>query len=76
MKPIRVTSRVGAAGLVQIHLPEHHDEEVEILLTYKPLQTVKKRQWSQRFLDLYGAWQGEPLVRGEQGTQPERDLLL
>lgn len=76
MKTIRLTSHVDADGLVQFHLPEHHDEEVEITLTYKPVHTVQKQQWSQRFLDLYGAWKGEPLERGPQGTQPERDPLL
>lgn len=75
MKTIRVTSHVDEDGIVQIHLPEHHNEEVEIILTYKSRQTTQKRQWSQQFLDLYGAWQGEPLKRGSQGTQPEREPL-
>ncbi len=59
MKTICVVSRADKDGLVQIHLPEHRDEEVEILLTYKPMQTTEKRKWFQRFLDIQGAWQGK-----------------
>lgn len=76
MKTIRVTSYVDTDGLVQIHLPEHHNEEVEILLVYQPVQAVHKRYWSQEFLDLFGAWEGAPLEREPQGNQPERDPLL
>ncbi len=76
MKTIRVVSHVERDGLVKVHLPEHFGEEVEITLTYKPVQIEKKRQWSQKFIDLQGTWQGEPLERGEQGTYPERDSLL
>lgn len=76
MKTIRVISRVDKDGLVKVHLPEHHNEEVEILLTYKPVQTAKKREWSQRFLDIQGAWQGEPLERDSQGIQPKRDPIV
>lgn len=76
MTTIRVISHVDSNGLVQIQLPEHHNEKVEILLTYKPVQAAKKRQWSQRFLDIQGAWQGQPLKRGSQGIQSERDPLV
>lgn len=37
---------------------------------------LQKRQWSQRFLDSFGSWQGEPLERAPQGEQPERDEFL
>lgn len=75
MKKIRVISRADKDGLVQVHLPEHHGEEVEILLTYKPVHTAEKRQWSQNFLNIQGAWQGELLKREPQGSQSERDPL-
>lgn len=76
MKTIRIRSHVDSDGLIQIQLPEHHDEEVEILLVYQPIQSSQKRQWSQEFLDLFGAWEGAPLERERQETQAERDSLL
>ncbi|MFG6099174.1 hypothetical protein SPB21_28260 [Leptothoe sp. ISB3NOV94-8A] len=76
MKTIRLRSHVNESGLLQVQLPDHHNEEVEILIVYQPVQATQKRQWSQKFLDLFGAWQGEPLVRAPQGNQPEREPLL
>ena len=76
MKTVRVRSHVDSDGLVKIKLPEYHNEDVEILLVYQPVQAESKRQWSQKFIDIQGAWEGEPLERGSQGTQPERDPLI
>ena len=28
--------------------------------------------WSDEFFDLFGAWEGEPLTRGEQGEYEQR----
>ena len=36
MKTIRLQTRVDSNGLLQIQLPEHHDEEVELLVIYQP----------------------------------------
>jgi hypothetical protein len=37
----------------------------------------RKRQWSPHFFErTAGSWQGEPLIREEQGEQPERDEFL
>ena len=76
MKTIRARSHVDKDGRIQIQLPEYYDEDVEILLVYQPVQETPKRQWPQKFLDLYGAWEGEPLERGPQGILPERDPLF
>jgi hypothetical protein len=65
MKTIRTRSRVDRNGLLQIQLPDHYDEEVEILIVYQPIQATQKRQWSQNFLDLFGNWKGEPLDAGD-----------
>lgn len=76
MKTIHIRSHVDRDGLLQIQLPEHRDEEVELLIVYQSTQASQKRQWSQQFLNLFGAWQGEPLERAPQESQPERNLLL
>ncbi|MEL7353048.1 MAG: hypothetical protein AAF171_07525 [Cyanobacteria bacterium P01_A01_bin.116] len=76
MKTIRFTAHVETDGSLQIKLPEHRNEEVELLVVYQPIRIVAKRQWSQKFLDLFGAWEGEPLERAPQGILPERNELL
>ncbi len=76
MKTIRLKAHVETDGSLQIQLPEHSNEEVELLVVYQPVRTVEKRQWSQKFLDLFGAWEGEPLERAPQEVQPNRDALL
>lgn len=76
MKTIRLRSRVDKDGSVQIQLPEHHEEEVELLVVYQSVKTGQKRQWSQSFLNLFGSWQGDSLERAPQETQPERMELL
>ena len=76
MKTIRVRSHVGKDGTIQLQLPDCHNEEVEVLVVYQPVQEQPKRQWSQPFLDLPGSWQGEPIERGSQDYQPEREPLL
>jgi len=50
----------------------HNPNSIE-LSTNQP----KKRQWSPHFFErTAGSWQGEPLIREEQGEQPERDEFL
>ncbi|MEM9484531.1 MAG: hypothetical protein AAGA83_12655 [Cyanobacteria bacterium P01_F01_bin.116] len=76
MQTLKITARVNENGTLQIQLPDHSGESLEILLVYQPTASQPKRQWSQKFLSTFGAWQGEPLERAPQGEQPERDLLL
>lgn len=50
----------------------HNPNPVEL-----SIKQSRKRQWSPRFFErTAGSWQGEPLIREEQGEQPERDQLL
>ena len=51
-------------------LSEALDDELTESSTQQPI----KRQWSPRFFErTAGVWQGEPLVRAEQGEQAERE---
>jgi hypothetical protein len=63
MQTIKMTAHVDEKGILQIQLPEHSGENLDILLVYQIVQKNQKRQWSQRFLSTFGAWQGEPLGR-------------
>ena len=76
MQTIQTTAQVDEKGILQILLPECSGEQLDILLVYQIVQKTQKRQWSQRFLSTFGAWQGEPLEREPQGEQPERNELL
>ena len=76
MQTIQTTAQVDEKGILQIQLPEHSGEKLDILLVYQIVQKTQKRQWSQQFLSTFGAWQGEPLEREPQGEQPERNEIL
>jgi hypothetical protein len=66
MQTIQTTAQVDEKGILQIQLPEHSGENLDILLVYQIIQKTQKRQWSQRFLSTFGAWLGEPLEREPQ----------
>ena len=63
MQSIQINAHVNDQGVLQIPLPNHSGEELEILIVYQPTSKPTKRQWSQQFLSTFGAWQGEPLIR-------------
>lgn len=67
MRTLQMIAHVNEEGTLQIQLPEHSGEALEILLVYQPASSQPKRQWSQKFLSTCGAWQGEPLERAPQG---------
>ena len=37
------------------------------------VKTTMKRQWSPDFLSVFGAWEGEPLVRADQEEASKRE---
>ena len=76
MQTIQTTAQVDEKGILQIQLPEHSGEKLDILLVYQIVQKTQKSQWSQQFLSTFGTWQGEPLEREPQGEQPERNEIL
>ena len=76
MQTLKITAHVNEDGILQIQLPDHPGETLEILLVYQPVPTPPKRQWSQQVLSTFGAWQGAPIERAPQEDQPERDVLL
>ena len=76
MQTIQLKSYVGSDGMLHISLPELKDSEVDIILVYQPIKTSlapTKRQWSPEFLSVFGAWEGETLVRAAQEEPSERE---
>ncbi|AFY37937.1 hypothetical protein Lepto7376_1601 [[Leptolyngbya] sp. PCC 7376] len=76
MESLRLKTTVNNQGVLHIQLPEYSGEELELLLVYQPTSKLSKHQWSQRFLETSGAWQGEALHREAQEQQPPREKLL
>ena len=44
MQTIRLKSQVGQDGLLQVKLPDHHGEELEILIVYQPVPSDDSTQ--------------------------------
>jgi hypothetical protein len=76
MQTIRLRSHVGNDGVLKIQLPEAKDIDLDIVIVYQRAREVQKRKWSLEFLSTFGSWEGEPLVREQQGEQPERESFL
>lgn len=76
MKNIKLRSHVGADGVLHLNVPVSiREQELEVIVSYQPvkadLQTDSPEAlgYSPSFFEeTAGAWQGEPLVRGEQGS--------
>jgi hypothetical protein len=83
MQSIRVRSRIGKDGIVQIQLPEVTEgTEVDIIVVYESASTAKdtrkmsgKRSYAQRAFRFYGCIQDETFVRHPQPEQPERETF-
>lgn len=86
MQSIKLRSRVDADGLLKLEVPvELANQELDLVLVYQAVNSVSEGNISEDLgypVDFFektaGAWQGEPLTRGEQDRCDERswDLLL
>ncbi len=80
MKSIKLRSRVGADGILHLDLPINiKEQELEVTVLYQPVETYLPPSSPETlgyspnfFAETAGAWQGEPLVRGEQGSCDHR----
>lgn len=72
MQSIRMRSRIGKNGLLQIQLPESTEgTELDIILVYEPASPqIDGAKLSDRF---YGCIQDETFVRHPQPEQQERE---
>lgn len=73
MHSIKLKSHVGSDGLLQVHLPEIRDTDVEVIIVYQtsPPKSVEAVDLSQ----FYGCIQDDSFFRHPQPEQPERESL-
>jgi len=84
MQIITLRSHVGEDGIMHLQVPVGKtDVDLEVVVIIQPSTPAKKanppeaRGWPPGFFErTAGAWQGEPLTRGEQGEYEQRDELV
>ncbi|MFB2892675.1 MAG: hypothetical protein U7127_10915 [Phormidium sp.] len=76
---ILVHSHVGSDGILQLQVPtEFKDTDLKVTITIQSATPPQKKTpeelgWTPGFFErTAGAWEGEPLKRGEQGEFEER----
>ncbi|MDY6803724.1 MAG: hypothetical protein SXA11_07945 [Cyanobacteriota bacterium] len=84
MQTLKLKAHIDTNGMLQLQMPpEVKDMDVEILVAFEPKAEEKKvktavaKGWQPGFFEkVIGGWQGEPLVREEQGEYEIREELL
>lgn len=73
MHSITLKSHIGSDGLLQVHLPEIRNTEIEVIIVYQASlpKDVKAVDLSQ----FYGCIQDDSFFRYPQPEQPERESL-
>ena|GEM_PF-2564264 len=74
MHSIRMRSKVGKNGLLQLQLPQATEgSELDIILVYEPAQKfMASNKVNPKF---YGCIDDDTFVRHSQGTQSEREPI-
>lgn len=83
MQSITLRSHVGEDGILQISVPIGMiDVDLEVMVIVQPIvktesaKTPEELGWPPGFFErTFGAWEGEPLIRGDQGELQEREPL-
>ncbi len=78
METITLHSRVGADGLLKLQVPVNlTNTELEVVLIVQPVVSAgQEHGWPPEFFkEVAGGWQGEPLLREEQGPYEIREDL-
>jgi hypothetical protein len=76
MQTLRMTSHVGADGLLRLEVPiGRSDTDVNVLLIIES-ESAKSGAWPDGFIDrTAGAWQDDPVVRESQSPYDVRAEL-
>jgi hypothetical protein len=77
MNRVRVKSKVGNDGVLQVSLPLGSSEAgQEVQITIEPVNrsSLSADEWRHFVMETAGKWQGE-LERPEQGEYEQRELL-
>jgi hypothetical protein len=72
MHSIKLKSHIGSDGLLQIHLPEMRDTDIEVVIVYQSSQPTETESPLSQF---YGCIQDDSFIRHPQPEQPERERL-
>ena len=73
MQSIRVKSRIGKDGILQIQLPEGREgTELDIILVYEISSTTQEKT---KLSDFYGCIEDDTFIRHPQPEQPERETF-
>ena len=78
METITLHSRVGADGLLKLQVPVRMtNTDLEVVLIVHPLTSTEQNLgWPPGFFEeVAGSWQGERLVRDDQGQYEIREDL-
>ena len=76
---IELKSRVGPDGVLTLKVPiGKEDANREVVVTVQPVAkpaevTFDREEWKRFIEETAGCWQGEPLVRPEQGEFEKRE---
>jgi hypothetical protein len=81
MRSVTLKSHVGEDGVLHLQVPVGVKnatlEVVVVFQTTTPAEATDERGWPVGFFEeTAGAWSGEPLDRGEQGTYERREELV
>jgi hypothetical protein len=77
MQTITLHSHVGEDRILHLDVPVGLiDADLEVTLTVQAVKSLPEGSWSPGFFEkTFGAWEGEPLVREEQGEFEQRESL-
>ena len=73
MHSIALKSHIGSDGLLQVHLPDIKDTDIEVIIIYQT--SLPKRVEAQSLSQFYGCIQDDSFFRHPQPEQPEREPL-
>lgn len=77
MHTIQTTAHTTEDGTLVLRVPTHiPSSDVDVTVVIVPTEPCGERAWPDGFFEsTAGAWEGEPLERGDQGEYPVRDPL-
>jgi hypothetical protein len=73
MHSIKLKSHIGSDGLLQVHLPEIRDTDIEVIIVYQT--SLPKEVKAVDLSQFYGCIQDDSFFRHPQPEQPEREPL-
>ena len=73
MHSIKLKSHIGSDGLLQVHLPEMQDTDIEVIIVYRT--SLTKGVEAKPLSEFYGCIQDDSFIRHSQNELPERETL-